>query len=393
MGTFDKRTNWMWLRRLTFSVLAVCTVFSPPWASANAPANDKNRQQSDEQNPPSGVSSAPDTSAGPNEWQPANQKPGPPTVLKPTVHFGERAVLTHDKYAALVGSAEFEKCQNTDLRCVVLQMRKVGATPDAITFVEAMSRTDKGLVYLASFVHYGRVDRAVIEDIFQSGSPWYDPTTTLLVNGQPSVVEVGANPDNYPETPAYNGGFSTHAADFEHEETLQNGGQRFIFALPVVECHPPCEARAEKYVAGYVHYAYDFNASGRFLGHKFLSFGGPASLEKSQTETSTPPPSHAISEPNNHAVASAAIPSFDCSLAHTWGEHQICANTALATADHQVGELYRRARAQQSSSASIELRAEQRTWIKTREACKSAVDPLNCLKGVYQSRIVALGAK
>ncbi len=78
-----------------FSVLnAIVSTVKPP--KKNPPANDQNQQPSNEQNPPTGDNSAPDTSAGPNEGQPVNQKP--------IIHSVTPIAAVNREYIVITGS-------------------------------------------------------------------------------------------------------------------------------------------------------------------------------------------------------------------------------------------------------------------------------------------------
>lgn len=77
----------------------------------------------------------------------------------------------------------------------------------------------------------------------------------------------------------------------------------------------------------------------------------------------------------------AVAASFDCTKAGTEIEKSICASEVLSKLDDELGSSYRSAK---SSSVSPEkLQAEQRSWIRERNACKDN----ECLKNSYELRI------
>jgi len=76
--------------------------------------------------------------------------------------------------------------------------------------------------------------------------------------------------------------------------------------------------------------------------------------------------------------------SFDCAKVQTSVEKNICADPDLSAADTALMNSYKKALSASSNSES--LKAEQRQWMKTRDACAD----LACLKKAYQERISAL---
>ncbi|TIC80315.1 DnaJ domain-containing protein [Crenobacter intestini] len=78
-------------------------------------------------------------------------------------------------------------------------------------------------------------------------------------------------------------------------------------------------------------------------------------------------------------------PSFDCRAARQPVEHRICASNELATLDQRMFAAYQALRPY--ADAEI-LRAEQRQWLRTRNACEE----MACLRAAYQQRISQLEA-
>lgn len=83
-------------------------------------------------------------------------------------------------------------------------------------------------------------------------------------------------------------------------------------------------------------------------------------------------------------------PSFDCDMAQTQVEKQICSSPALAAMDRKVAERYK---ALQNEGRSEALRngivADQRAWLKDRNACGTSGGPDTieaCLRDAYQQR-------
>ncbi|MFZ6768632.1 lysozyme inhibitor LprI family protein [Undibacterium sp. Di26W] len=84
--------------------------------------------------------------------------------------------------------------------------------------------------------------------------------------------------------------------------------------------------------------------------------------------------------------SSTQAASFDCAKARTPTEKAICAEPSLSSLDTEVGQAFKAAQALWPAGNWKDfLRAEQREWLKTRDAeCKSDV---TCLKMDYGRRL------
>lgn len=84
-------------------------------------------------------------------------------------------------------------------------------------------------------------------------------------------------------------------------------------------------------------------------------------------------------------------PSAQCSQARTQIEHALCANPDLKKLDETMAAAYHQAFAATTadSPARQNLIAQQRAWLKTRDACKDDA----CLKKAYEQRLRALGSQ
>jgi uncharacterized protein len=87
------------------------------------------------------------------------------------------------------------------------------------------------------------------------------------------------------------------------------------------------------------------------------------------------------------ATGTAPAASFPCEKAATAVEKSICANEVVSELDEHLGRYYTAARAALGAGKTC-LAQDQKTWLKTRNACKDA----NCLKRVYLARLAALDA-
>jgi hypothetical protein len=144
-------------------------------------------------------------------------------------------------------------------------MKRNGASPQAIDFARRM----EGEI-LTQFRQMGKVNLAYMELPIRYASY---AGSFLLVNGNPPLVRVGDAMENlnlrgdpalvrkYPKVDFFGSGI-----DFTKMEPLPAGGQRFIFAFALKN---GCNACA---IVGAANVAYDFDASGKFLGAKVLNF-------------------------------------------------------------------------------------------------------------------------
>lgn len=165
-------------------------------------------------------------------------------------------------------------CLNSGIRateCFVQQMQKAGASPEAIAFVHLLHDD----AYLAKFQNTGPVSIAWVIYPYRANSN----TGCLLVNGLPPVVDI----DDLSRLPVAklksDPGWKTLAEKHPkamlwpddrsgmsgiREIQTPGGGQEFIAGYLVLEgCHA-CARLAR------VHYAFDFDATGKLLGAHFL---------------------------------------------------------------------------------------------------------------------------
>ncbi|RRU25749.1 MliC family protein [Stenotrophomonas sp. 278] len=105
----------------------------------------------------------------------------------------------------------------------------------------------------------------------------------------------------------------------------------------------------------------------------------PPAAAESTTPAAAPAPAP--------APAPAQGPSFDCNQARSDAETQVCNDAELSALDRRLAELYKAA---QTSPDELDIAAEQRGWVKGRDACWQAVDARRCLVEAYQTRIVEL---
>lgn len=94
-----------------------------------------------------------------------------------------------------------------------------------------------------------------------------------------------------------------------------------------------------------------------------------------------------VTPPAAPAADAKQGPSFDCAKAANDAEKAVCGDARLSALDRELAALYRAA---QTGPGELDVAAEQRGWIKGRDACWQAVDANRCLLESYQTRIVEL---
>src|SRR5690606_2185349 len=113
-----------------------------------------------------------------------------------------------------------------------------------------------------------------------------------------------------------------------------------------------------------------------------------ASFQAKQSKKKSAPPRYLFSAALYAASAftlfsglDSHAASFDCSRAENKAEILICGVPELSALDVKLAKLYRQAR--EAVSDRVELRNQQRAWLKERNQC----DHVACLQNLYQKRI------
>lgn len=88
--------------------------------------------------------------------------------------------------------------------------------------------------------------------------------------------------------------------------------------------------------------------------------------------------------------ASSIATSFNCVQAREWAERAVCSDTSLAKADRDLAAAYAGQLEAHPGPDQAALRADQRAWIVTRNACAAAPHPNDCVAQAYQARLAAL---
>jgi hypothetical protein len=192
-----------------------------------------------------------------------------PLFLSPSLAqttYGPQAVWNPPQEAMTQIQDCYMMAGGDEAACVIAIMQEEGAAPAAIELI----RTLNGLAFLIEFEEMGTVDKGLLLYPGRANDNWQP----VLLNGIPSIlivpheVDVDIRQDpNYPALVAEYPELTMWSGDnrFAGEEPRPEGGQRFIFSFNLVDgCHA-CD------VAGTAQVAFDFDASGRFLGSELLS--------------------------------------------------------------------------------------------------------------------------
>jgi uncharacterized protein YecT (DUF1311 family) len=95
-----------------------------------------------------------------------------------------------------------------------------------------------------------------------------------------------------------------------------------------------------------------------------------------------------------------AAPSFDCKRASSIAEKEICGIPELEALDRDIAASFTQALAVLSAADADALRADQRAWLKTRDACDDLIhgdppiyaDVFGCLRQEMTARAAKLRA-
>jgi uncharacterized protein len=85
--------------------------------------------------------------------------------------------------------------------------------------------------------------------------------------------------------------------------------------------------------------------------------------------------------------AQAANASFKCTAHSSKIEKLICTDNDLAQLDVSLASLYQVTMKSLSKADQSDLKAEQRDWLESRNACSKAANAKDCLKEEYHARI------
>ena len=171
--------------------------------------------------------------------------------------------------------------------CFINQMSPAGAPAEAVSFTRMLNQQPEGMVgIMAMFKKYGTVDAAQVLYPLRAN----DNYALLLVNGDPKILDVDdlqkldqaamqqdplfqSVKKQFPNVTLFPGDRSGDQP-WPRMQPLAGGGQEFTVTYPLLDgCHA-CKR------LGLVRFAWDFDASGKFLKTVYIPTPPPPKLLK-----------------------------------------------------------------------------------------------------------------
>ncbi|GAA5188320.1 MliC family protein [Ferrimonas gelatinilytica] len=174
----------------------------------------------------------------------------------------------------------------------------------------------------------------------------------------------------------------------------------FPITLQAAQGETPCSGNWQRYVEANLPSG-DGAGHGPDLGSVewqsviefHLGVRGDGSLPSKESEAWCHYIDRALTEALYPDNATAPGPAFDCGTVETGSiEAMICQSPALAAQDRTLNNLYHAARNKAHNEHPPRLAAEQRGWIKGRDACWKSNDPTDCVTRSYRRRTAELQA-
>lgn len=177
-----------------------------------------------------------------------------------------------------------DKCEgnDSDLRhqvaCVARLMNQSGASRQAVDFTRRLAAQTKNIGYLSKLRSFGPLALGTVEWPFMQNTNAHSDSGDYILNGNPEFISGTAgcadNDPSFLSSPAFQRLKHRHpnistweGTSFVSESALADGGASFVFSCPLGEFH----AEAGRWNA---LIALDFDASGKFLGHKLIRISG-----------------------------------------------------------------------------------------------------------------------
>jgi hypothetical protein len=156
--------------------------------------------------------------------------------------------------------------QHDPTACLARIMEQSKASPGALSLLSQLD----GEAFMSAFEDMGRVDLATMTFPARANTN----EVPYLVNGNPALVSTELDTQRItissdPLYPKLKAAFPQlelwpSSAEFRAMDLLSDGGQRFVFAYPLLNgCHA-CE------LGGYALVAHDFGPDGSYLGARLL---------------------------------------------------------------------------------------------------------------------------
>lgn len=193
-----------------------------------------------------------------------------------TGNFGPSAVWQPPSGFLAAAQAACDKSAGTPLEpCLIDQMAKAGASPDAVRFTRQLYKLTGEVGIMSEFNNSGKVDLAWVTYPLRS-SPNHG---LLLINGQPPIVNaenLAALDQNglqqsfqfqdlknqYPKAGLFPG--DRDGKTWPNSQTGPNGGLQFVIGYPLRNGCPTCAH------AGFALFTWNFDPSGKFTGTTFM---------------------------------------------------------------------------------------------------------------------------
>jgi len=180
-------------------------------------------------------------------------------------------------------AAAHAACDNTpgDVKCLIDQMTKAGAPPDAVSFTRELAKQSHGeFGIMTGFQTESPVVFAWITYPLRANTNY----GLLLVNGQPPIVNVEDLKlldtktmeqsfqfqdlkNQFPKVDLWPG--DRDGKTWPNSQTGPNGGTQFVVSYPLLN---GCHACAR---AGFAIFTWNFDAHGKFLGTSFMGLTSP----------------------------------------------------------------------------------------------------------------------
>jgi hypothetical protein len=195
--------------------------------------------------------------------------------------IGASAVWQVSPQFLAAAHAACDKSHPGDVECVIDQMAKAGAPPDAVSFTRELHKQSHGeFGVMTGFQNQSPVSFAWITYPLRANTNY----GLLLVNGRPDIVNVEDLKlldtktmeqsfqfqdlkNQFPKVDLWPG--DRNGTTWPNSQAGPNGGTQFVLSYPLLN---GCHACAR---AGFALFTWNFDAQGKFLGTSFMGLTPP----------------------------------------------------------------------------------------------------------------------
>jgi hypothetical protein len=195
--------------------------------------------------------------------------------------IGASAVWQVSPQFLAAAHAACDKSHPGDVECVIDQMAKAGAPPDAVSFTRELHKQSHGeFGVMTGFQNQSPVSFAWITYPLRANTNY----GLLLVNGRPDIVNVEDLKlldtktmeqsfqfqdlkNQFPKVDLWPG--DRDGTTWPNSQAGPNGGTQFVLSYPLLN---GCHACAR---AGFALFTWNFDAEGKFLGTSFMGLTPP----------------------------------------------------------------------------------------------------------------------